>query len=70
MDIAVNKLFTIYQKLRSRDFIDLYMINKHYGFTIDDLIKKRGLNLFGMLISCSLARNLCKLPKSKTARVW
>lgn len=39
-DIAVNKLFTIYQNPRSRDFIDLYMIIKKYFFTIDDLIKK------------------------------
>ncbi|MBI2100195.1 MAG: nucleotidyl transferase AbiEii/AbiGii toxin family protein [Candidatus Vogelbacteria bacterium] len=28
LDIAVNKLFTIYQKPRSRDFIDLYSILK------------------------------------------
>lgn len=39
-DIAVNKLFTIYQNPRSRDFMDLYMIIKKYGFTIKDLIKK------------------------------
>lgn len=39
-DIAVNKLFTIYQTPRSRDFIDLYMVIKKYGFTIEDLIKK------------------------------
>ena len=39
-DIAVNKLFTIYQTPRSRDFMDLYMIIKKYGFTIKDLIKK------------------------------
>lgn len=39
-DIAVNKLFTIYQTPRSRDFMDLYMIIQKYGFTIDDLIKK------------------------------
>lgn len=39
-DIAVNKLFTIYQTPRSRDFMDLYMIIKRYGFSIDDLIKK------------------------------
>ncbi|MCL5784502.1 MAG: nucleotidyl transferase AbiEii/AbiGii toxin family protein [Patescibacteria group bacterium] len=40
LDIAVNKLFTIYQKPRSRDFLDLYMIIKKYNFLIDDLIKK------------------------------
>jgi len=39
-DIAVNKLFTIYQKPRSRDFIDLYLIIKKTGWKIDDLIKK------------------------------
>jgi len=39
-DIAVNKLFTIYQKPRSRDFIDLYLIIKKTGWKINDLIKK------------------------------
>lgn len=42
-DIAINKLFTIYQKPRSRDFIDLYMIINEYNFTIDNLIKKAKL---------------------------
>lgn len=40
IDIATNKLFTIYQKPRSRDFIDLYMIIEKYGFSLDDLVKK------------------------------
>ncbi len=39
-DIAVNKLFTIYQKPRSRDFIDLYQICKKYHFSVEKLIKK------------------------------
>jgi predicted nucleotidyltransferase component of viral defense system len=39
-DIAVNKLFTIYQNPRSRDFMDLYMIIQEYHYTIDELIKK------------------------------
>ena len=39
-DIAVNKLFTIYQKPRSRDFIDLYLIMKKTGWKIGDLIGK------------------------------
>ena len=29
IDIATNKLFTIYQNPRSRDFIDLYLIMRH-----------------------------------------
>lgn len=40
IDMAVNKIFTIYQRPRSRDFIDLYCINQKYGFKIDDLLLK------------------------------
>jgi predicted nucleotidyltransferase component of viral defense system len=43
LDIAVDKLFTVYQKPRSRDFMDLYMIGRNYGFSLDDLIKKARL---------------------------
>ena len=43
LDIAVNKLFTIYQKPRSRDFMDLYMINKQYYYQISDLVNKAKL---------------------------
>ncbi|PIP28377.1 MAG: hypothetical protein COX29_01510 [Candidatus Moranbacteria bacterium CG23_combo_of_CG06-09_8_20_14_all_35_22] len=39
-DIAVNKLFTVYQKPRSRDFIDLYLIMKKTNWKIERLIKK------------------------------
>lgn len=39
-DVAANKLFTIYQKPRSRDFIDLYLILQKTGQTLDDLIRK------------------------------
>ena len=39
-DIAVNKIFTIYQKPRSRDFIDLYLILQTKKWEIDDLVKK------------------------------
>lgn len=41
LDIAVNKIFTIYQKPRSRDFIDLYLILKMKSeWSIDELMKK------------------------------
>lgn len=40
LDIAVNKVFTIYQKSRSRDFIDLYLIIQKIGWKMTDLIKK------------------------------
>jgi predicted nucleotidyltransferase component of viral defense system len=40
VDIAVNKIFTVYQKPRSRDFIDLYFIVQKTGWTLKDLVKK------------------------------
>lgn len=41
LDIAVNKVFTISQKPRSRDFIDLYCILKERpDWTFDDLVLK------------------------------
>lgn len=43
LDIAINKLFTIYQKPRSRDFIDLYMIQEKYHYKTSDLVKKAKL---------------------------
>jgi len=41
LDIAVNKVFTIYQKPRSRDFIDLYFIlQKDKDLSLDGLVKE------------------------------
>lgn len=40
LDIAVNKLFTIYQRTQARDYIDLYSICIEKGFTISELTKK------------------------------
>lgn len=40
LDIAVNKIFTIHQKPRARDFIDLYFINKKTGWKIKELVKR------------------------------
>jgi len=40
LDIAVNKLFTIYQKPRARDFIDMYCILQKEDWTIPDLSYK------------------------------
>ena len=40
IDIAVNKTFTIYQKPRSRDFIDLYLIISEMNWTFEELKMK------------------------------
>lgn len=39
IDIATNKLFTIYQKPRIRDFMDLYVLCQKYDFTISNIKK-------------------------------
>lgn len=38
LDIAVNKLFTIYQRTAARDYIDLYCIIRRTGMTMENLI--------------------------------
>ncbi len=40
LDIAVNKLFTIYQRTKARDYIDLYALCTEKGLTVSDLSKK------------------------------
>lgn len=40
MDIAVNKLFTIYQRSAARDYIDLYYICLKKKWDVSDLIAK------------------------------
>ena len=37
IDIATNKLFTISQKPRGRDYFDLFSIIEKYGYTIEQL---------------------------------
>jgi len=37
IDIAVNKLFTIVQKPRGRDYFDLFALIKKYGYKIEQL---------------------------------
>ncbi len=39
-DIAVNKLFTIYQRTQARDYIDLYCICKEANFSLAELIRE------------------------------
>jgi len=39
-DIAVNKLFTIYQRVAARDYIDLYCIMKEKKLKMPELIKQ------------------------------
>ncbi len=38
-DIAVNKVHTMFMRLRSRDFVDVYFIMKTAGYMLDQLIR-------------------------------
>lgn len=38
IDIATNKLFTIYQRTKARDYMDLYMLCKIYHYTVAELV--------------------------------
>lgn len=40
LDIAANKLFTVYQRTKMRDYIDLYCICQKENYTIAELLKK------------------------------
>lgn len=65
LDIAVNKLFTIYQKTRSRDFMDLYMIIKKYGFTLQELIAKAKIKFDWHIDLIKLGSQLMEAKKVK-----
>ncbi len=61
LDIAVNKIFTIYQKPRSRDFIDLYLILKMKSeWSIDELIKKAHIKFDNYLDPFQLSAQFVK----------
>ncbi|MBI2475764.1 MAG: nucleotidyl transferase AbiEii/AbiGii toxin family protein [Candidatus Taylorbacteria bacterium] len=66
LDIAVNKLFTIYQKPRTRDFIDLYCIlQKEKTWTLDDLIVKAQIKFDHFLEPLQLSGQFTKAETLK-----
>jgi len=65
LDIAVNKVFTIYQKARARDFIDLYLIIKKYRFNLEDLIKKAKIKFDWHIDFLQLGSQFFKAPEVK-----
>ncbi len=66
LDIAVNKVFTIYQTPRSRDFIDLYCIlQKEKNWTLDDLIKKAQIKFDNHIDPIQLGSQYMKVTELK-----
>ncbi len=65
LDIAVNKLFTIYQKPRARDFIDLYLIIKKGKLSINELVKKAKIKFDWHIDYLQLAGRFCQAKEVK-----
>lgn len=66
IDIAVNKIFTIYQKPRSRDFIDLYCIlEKEQTWSIDDLAKQAQIKFDHYINPLELSAQFVKAEELK-----
>jgi len=61
-DIAANKAFTIYQKPRSRDFIDLYLILKKKKWKFADIRKRAHAKFDTPLDPLQLAQQLAEAP--------
>lgn len=79
LDIAVNKLFTIYQRVRARDYIDLYCIMKREGFVMADLVKNAKakfdwhidpLQLGTQFIKASEAKDLPRMIQDMPFQEW
>jgi len=66
LDIAVNKVFTIYQKPRSRDFIDLYFIlQKDKNLKLEDLVKKAQIKFGNYIDPIQLGSQYMKAKELK-----
>ena len=65
LDIAVNKLFTIYQQSRARDYMDLYMICRETHWTISDLILKAKAKFDWHLDALQLGTQFMKAQEAK-----
>lgn len=63
LDIAVNKTFTIYQKPRSRDFIDLYLIIQEKKWSFDDLKKKARAKFDTHIDPLQMAKQLLEVDR-------
>ena|SRR3990170_3596950 len=61
IDIAVNKTFTIYQKPKSRDFIDLYLIIKENDLSFSDLRKKARIKFDTHMDPLQMAQQLLEV---------
>lgn len=65
LDIAVNKLFTIYQRTKARDYIDLYCICKEKNFSITELTEKARIKFDWHIDSLQLGTQFIKSKEAE-----
>jgi len=65
LDIAINKLFTIYQRTAARDYIDLYSLCKQEGYTVQDLIAKAKVKFDWHIDPLQLGTQFIKAEEAK-----
>ncbi|OGZ31981.1 MAG: hypothetical protein A3H02_02635 [Candidatus Niyogibacteria bacterium RIFCSPLOWO2_12_FULL_41_13] len=65
LDIAANKLFTIYQRIQARDYIDLYFLCREKNFAISDLIKKAKIKFDWHIDPIQLGTQFVKVVDAK-----
>lgn len=79
LDIAINKIFTISQNPRTRDFIDLFMISQKENYDFFDLQKKARvkfdwhidpINLGAQLMKCKDIKEYPVLLEKLDDTVW
>jgi predicted nucleotidyltransferase component of viral defense system len=61
LDIAVNKVFTLTQQARGRDYFDIYAVRQKYGFAFRDLLKKARQKFDYPINYLELGKNLYKV---------
>lgn len=64
LDIAVNKLFTIYQRTAARDYLDLYQLCQKFKYSIPDLIAKARLKFDSHIDLLKLGTQFSKAPEA------
>ena len=64
-DIAINKLFTIYQRTKARDYIDLYCICRQYKYEIPNLVAKAKIKFDWHIEPVQLASQFIKSAEAK-----
>src|SRR3989338_6577730 len=65
LDIAVNKLFSIYQRTQARDYIDLYCLHEKMKFSMVDLIKKAKIKFDWHIDPLQLGAQFMKAREAK-----